>query len=87
MKIEIGTLMQACRERAELSQEQLADRLHRTQSFVSKVEKGRQTPDFPTVVSWAEETKSQEMIVAYLYRVEGMKFIQKMLNTNTEVRV
>lgn len=78
--MKIGTLMQACRERAGLSQEQMAVRLHRTQSYVSKVEKGRQEPDFETVVNWTKETDAEEVVVAYLYRVEGIKIIQHLMS-------
>lgn len=80
--------MQACRERASLSQEEMSYRLNRSQGYISKVESGKSIPDFPTVVNWATETESREVVVAYLFGIEGIRIMEHILRESPlEVRV
>ncbi|WP_164821349.1 helix-turn-helix domain-containing protein [Paenibacillus koleovorans] len=77
--MKFGAIMQACRERAGLSQEQLADKLHRTQACISKYENDHKIPDVPTLVKWAEATGAREVVVAFIYGMDGLTMIQSLL--------
>lgn len=77
--MKFGAIMQACRERAGLSQEQLADKLHRTQACVSKFENDHKIPDMSTLVKWAEITGAREVIVAFLYGMDGLSILQNLI--------
>lgn len=83
--MKIGALLQACRERAGLSQEEIADRLHTTQSTISRIERNRQSADLPTIVEWVDTTKSREVAVAYIFGMEGIEIINHILKTEARV--
>lgn len=74
--MKFGAIMQACRERAGLTQEQMADRLHRSQSCISKYEKDRKVPDMPTMMAWMEATGAKEVVIAFLYGMDGLNVMQ-----------
>jgi DNA-binding transcriptional regulator YiaG len=48
------TLLQEARQQAGLTQVQVADRLHETQSFVSKVERGERRLDVVEWLGWCD---------------------------------
>lgn len=48
------TLLKEARQQAGLTQVQVADRLHETQSFVSKVERGERRLDVVEWLAWCE---------------------------------
>ena len=76
-----GSILQACRERAGLSQEQLALKLNRSRSCISKLEHDLKSLDVPTLVSWAKETGTQEVIVAFICGMDGLTIMQSILDT------
>ncbi len=71
--------MQACRERAGLSQEQMAERLHRTQSCISKIEKDKKVPDMSTFLLWVEATGAKDVAVAFLCGMDGISIMQNVM--------
>lgn len=71
--------MQACRERAGLTQEQLADILHRTPSCICKFEKDRKVPDMPTFMAWVQATGSSDVAVAFMCGMDGISIMQQIL--------
>ena len=75
----VGALLRACRERAGLTQTQLANRLHIEQACVSRVENDRKTLDMLTFQKWVNVTQAQEVVVAFLYGMDGINMIQKLL--------
>ncbi|MED3687315.1 helix-turn-helix transcriptional regulator [Peribacillus butanolivorans] len=77
--MKFGSVLQACRERAGLSQEELAHQLNRTQSCVSKFEKDRKVPDIGTFMQWVQVTNAPEVAVAYLYGMDGINIIHQLL--------
>ena len=77
--MKFGAIMQACRERAGFSQEEMAVRLHRSQSCISKYEKDRKVPDMQTFLSWVETTGSKEVAVAFLCGMDGLGIMQNIL--------
>lgn len=78
--MKIGAIMQACRERAGLSQEELAEKLHRSRSCISKLENDKKTFDFQTVLAWVQTTGSQEVFVAFFCGMDGLSIMQNLLS-------
>lgn len=75
-----GAVMRACREKAGMSQEKLAELLHRSRSCISKLEGNQKTWDMETVVRWAEVTNAREVVVAFLYGMDGLSMVQNLLH-------
>lgn len=78
--ITFGAIMQACRERVGFTQEYMAELMDRTQSCISKFEKGKKVPDMQTLMRWADVTNAKEVIVAYMYGMDGIAIAQNILN-------
>ncbi|REJ29259.1 helix-turn-helix domain-containing protein [Caldibacillus debilis] len=74
-----GGILKAARQRAGLSQEELAHRLNINQSDVSKFENDKKVPDVLTFIQWIQQTSAQEVMVAFLYGMDGMSMIQNLL--------
>lgn len=77
--LKFGAIMQACRERAGLTQEEMAARLNRTQSCISKYEKDHKVPDMPTMMQWVEATGAKEVLIAFLYGLDGLSIMQDLM--------
>lgn len=77
--MKLGALLKACRERAELSQEELAHRMNRTQACISKFEHDHKVPDAITLKNWGQYTNCPEVIVAFLYGMDGITILQQLL--------
>ena len=75
-----GAILKACRTRAGLSQEDLAHKLNINQSDVSKYENGTKEPPISIFQKWVNDTQTQEVMVAYLYGVDGLAIIQNVLD-------
>lgn len=80
--ITFGAIMHACRERMGISQERMAELMDRTQSCISKFEKGKKVPDMQTLMRWADITNAREVIVAYMYGMDGISIMQNILNVS-----
>ncbi len=74
-ELKFGAILQACRERAGISQEAMAEILNRTRSSVSKLENDKQVIGMPTFYKWMEATGRPEVVVAYLYGIDGLQMI------------
>lgn len=77
--MKLGAIMQACRERSGLSQEQMAEKLNRSRSCISKYENDHKVPDVPTFVAWAQATGSSDVVVAFLCGMDGITIMQQIL--------
>lgn len=77
--VKLGTLMKACRERANLSQEELAHRMNRTQACISKFEHDHKVPDANTFAEWFRLTNSPEVAIAFLYGMDGLTILHQLL--------
>lgn len=78
LNLKFGAVFQAIRERAGLSQEELAALLHRTQPCISKYERDKKVPDFNTVLQWADLTNAREVVVAFIYGMDGVSILQNL---------
>lgn len=77
--LKFGAILQACRERAGLSQEELAEKLHRSQSCISKFEKDKKTLDVHTLMQWVDATAAKEVMVAFVCGVDGLGIMQSIM--------
>lgn len=75
----LGLLLQKCRQKAGLTQDQLAMKLNRTQSCISKFEKGHKLPDIFTIMDWARITSAQEAIAMFVMGTDVTTIIQTVL--------
>lgn len=75
--MKFGSIMRACRERAGLSQEELAHRLNLDPSGISRMETGKQSIFLETAMEWVRETKSPEVMVAWMFGADGMRMIEQ----------
>lgn len=74
--MKLGAILTAMRDRAGMSQEELALKLNRSRSSVTKLENDKQTLNVPTLVQWAKATETQEVIVAFLCGMDGLSIMQ-----------
>lgn len=75
--MKFGSIMRACRERAGFSQEELAHRLHTDPSNISRMENGKQSIFLETAMDWVRETKSPEVMVAWMFGADGARMIEQ----------
>lgn len=78
-KLKLGPIMQACRERAGLSQEQMAEKLYRSRSCISKIENENKTLDVKTMLMWIEATGAKDVAVAFFCGMDGLSIMQNVL--------
>ncbi|WP_256865183.1 helix-turn-helix domain-containing protein [Paenibacillus sp. 32352] len=78
--MDLGLVMQKCREKAGLSQERLALLLNKSRSCISKIENGRKVLDAQTMMQWTEATGTREVFVSFVYGVDAPTIIQNVLS-------
>ncbi|MNV84335.1 helix-turn-helix protein [compost metagenome] len=81
--MKIGAFLKACRERANISQDEMSDTLHMTQSAISRIESNRQSADFDTVVKWVDACDMRALTVAYVW---GFKEVENMIYLNQNLQ-
>lgn len=78
--MKVGAIMRACRVRAGLSQEELADILYVNQSDISKYENDAKEPPVSLFQQWINNTQSAEVMVAFLCGMDGLGIMQNILD-------
>lgn len=68
--LEFGMVLRKMRKRADLSQEQLAERLHLSRSNISRLESGKLELKARDLIAWAKETNAQDMMIAFTMNVD-----------------
>ncbi|GAA0491034.1 hypothetical protein GCM10008986_16360 [Salinibacillus aidingensis] len=68
--MEYGQMLRKMRKGADLSQEEIAERLHISRSNVSRLESNKLKLSFEDAVRWARTTDSQDMMVAMICNVD-----------------
>lgn len=79
MNVKLGALLKACRQKANISQQDMAFNMNRSQSCISKFESDDKIPDAYTLMQWGQITNCPEVIVAFLYGMDGISIIQQLL--------
>lgn len=75
----LGLLLRKCREKAGLTQMQLAMKMHWSQSCVSNAEKGKRIPDIFKLMEWARITQAQEALAMFVAGIDVPTIIQMVL--------
>lgn len=70
---EIHELVKLVRQRAGLTQQQLADRIYVDRSIIAKVENGKLNPSYTLVKSIAKATHSEDLISLDISGRDGWK--------------
>jgi transcriptional regulator with XRE-family HTH domain len=65
-----GAILRTCRERAGLTQQEMADKLHRSRSCISKLESDKKSLDVGTLIRWADTTSSREVVCSLIYGID-----------------
>lgn len=76
--MEFGGVFRALRQRKGWSQEEMADKLFVSQSDVSRYENDKMLPDLHTFMRIAQVTQAPEIVVAFLYGMDGLTIIQNL---------
>lgn len=71
MNIDVGGLIKKCRKKAKLSQEAFADKMHTTQSTISRIEQNLIACEANFLARAAAITNSQELVVTTLFSVDA----------------
>lgn len=79
--MKVGAILRACRERAGLSQEEMAEKMFNSQSCISKLETDRKNLDLQTLIKWTEVTGAKEVVVAFICGLDGISIMQTLLQT------
>lgn len=74
----LGALLRVARERNGLSQEELALKLHRSRSCISKFENNQKTIDVPTFINWMNSTSAKDIMIAALSGVDPTVVIKSL---------
>lgn len=74
--MKFGAILKACRVRAGLSQEQIAEMLHRSRSCISKFEKEHKIPDMVTFLSWLDKTNAKDVGYALVSGIDPTTILQ-----------
>lgn len=76
-----GSILRACRERAGLTQEELAHKLHTDQANISRYESGKQEPSISFFQAWVENTQSPEVMAAFILGIDSVTIITQIMGT------
>ncbi|MGC7931290.1 helix-turn-helix domain-containing protein [Lysinibacillus sp. VIII_CA] len=68
--VKAGKMLKKFRVNANITQEEMADKLNSTQSTVSKLESGRKTIDIFTFAKWLKITESEFAGTAMMFGME-----------------
>ncbi|QVY60967.1 helix-turn-helix domain-containing protein [Cytobacillus gottheilii] len=77
--MQVGGILKICREKAGFSQEQLAEKLHRSRSCISKIESDKKTLDLGTFIRWMNETSATDIACAIVSGVDPVMLMQQMM--------
>ncbi|MER1958836.1 MAG: helix-turn-helix transcriptional regulator [Solibacillus sp.] len=77
--MQYGPILKALRIKAEMTQEELAQRLNRSRSCISKFESEKKVIDLPTFLQWIRETNSQEVAVAMFFGMDALNVVNTLL--------
>mgnify|MGYP001954838053 CR=1 FL=1 len=74
----IGAGLRACRERANMTQRELADILHMDEADISRIENGRKPLDAELFFRWIQATNGKLLMDVYMY---GDQAVTQLLKT------
>ncbi|MBY0157304.1 helix-turn-helix domain-containing protein [Cytobacillus oceanisediminis] len=74
-----GAVLKACRERAGLTQEEIAEKLHRSRSCISKFESDKKTLDVTTLIRWTDVTSAKDVACAIVTGMDPVMILQQFM--------
>lgn len=74
-----GAVLKACRERAGLTQEEIAVKLHRSRSCISKFESDKKTLDVTTLIRWTDVTSAKDVACAIVTGMDPVMILQQFM--------
>lgn len=77
--MQYGAILKALRVKANLTQEQIAEKLNRSRSCISKYEKEVKAIDMPTFMQWIQITDGQVAAVAMMFGMDALSIINQLL--------
>lgn len=77
--MKFGAILRACRERVGMSQEEIAFRLNRSRTAITKLENDQQKLDVQTFLQWLDITGAKEVAVAFFCGMDGLSIMQNIL--------
>ncbi|RXZ84460.1 XRE family transcriptional regulator [Paenibacillaceae bacterium] len=77
--MKLGAILQACRERAGMTQTEIAEKLGRTRTSISRLENDKRFPDVSTIAAWTQATGATEVMVAFICGMDGLSIMQNIL--------
>ena len=75
-----GAILQATRQRAGLTQEDMADEMHIDQGCISRYENDRKKMELSDFIRWMQATQAHEVAVAFLLGVDGIGLMQQVMD-------
>jgi len=78
MNLNVGEIIKQCRKKMKWSQEELAFNANISQSTVSRLEKNKITCDVNTLMSIAQKTNAQDVLMAMMFNID-MGLVSQML--------
>lgn len=83
----IGETLKLCRNRAELTQQELANLLRVERSTIAKIESGAiKYPSYELVKEWAKATNSEEIILLDFSGKKGVEKYNAFENTLKQIK-
>ena len=79
MRLNFGSILHACRTRAGISQERLAELLNKSRSCISKYEQGHKLPDIQTFLAWIDRTNAKDVGIACINGMDPASILQSIL--------
>lgn len=70
MEFGVQAFMRKTRKRMNMNQEQMAERMHVTQSTVAKWESGRVIPKVTDFFRWVKQTESNDLLMATMLNID-----------------
>ncbi|TKI63190.1 helix-turn-helix transcriptional regulator [Lysinibacillus mangiferihumi] len=77
--MQYGAILKALRVKANLTQEQIAEKLNRSRSCISKYEKEVKVIDMPTFMQWIQITDGQVAAAAMMFGMDALSIINQLL--------
>ena|SRR5690606_26051879 len=69
-KLDIGIVLRKMRKRGGFSQEKMSEKMFMSRSNISKLEAGKLEIRGKDLIRWAQETNSQDMLIAIVCNID-----------------
>ncbi|SES03225.1 helix-turn-helix domain-containing protein [Salipaludibacillus aurantiacus] len=74
--MDLGAVLKAARERRGYTQEQLADRLNRSRTCITKFERNSKEISWKEAIRWGQVTNAQDLLIAAMVATDPIQITQ-----------